>query len=166
MILYYMETSALLKRYRTEPGSDVIVELLERRRPDETFITSYFTLLEVEATAARALKARLLDQGAYGAFLGRFALDAGGFLVFQPVTNDTVRQAAEVTRRYALRGADALHLATVILGSRNVVEATETVIVTSDRELCAAAEADGWQVLNPQVAQAEALLNTLRATTG
>ena len=66
MILYYMETSALLKRYRTEPGSDVIVELLERRRPDETFITSYFTLLEVEATAARALKARLLDQDAYG----------------------------------------------------------------------------------------------------
>ena len=56
--------------------------------------------------------------------------------------------------------------ATVILGSQNVVEASETVVVTSDRELCAAAEADGWQVLNPQVARAEALLNTLRATTG
>ena len=126
MILYYMETSALLKRYRTEPGSDVIVELLERRRPDETFITSYMS------RASRCLNGAVQDlhhgvarSGGHGSPCSdsRCCIETymepswvalrwmlASFSCFQPVTNDTVRQAAEVTRRYALRGADALHL--------------------------------------------------------
>jgi hypothetical protein len=67
--LYYLDTSALLKRYRTEtghPGS-----LLGQE--DETLVTSHFSSLEVEAMASRALKGRILTRKAYDILLGLFA---------------------------------------------------------------------------------------------
>lgn len=64
MAIYYLETSALVKRYRSELGTDVATELVDRRMLDDYFITSYFSVLEVEATIARALKKHgLLTRG-------------------------------------------------------------------------------------------------------
>ena len=64
--LYYLDTSALLKRYRTEKGSEVIQVLFSERQEDETLVTSHFSSLEVEAMASRALKGRILTRKAYG----------------------------------------------------------------------------------------------------
>ena len=65
MALYYLDTSALVKRYRTERGTEVMAALFSDQTLDDAFITSHLTVLEVEAVAARALGARLLTQRAY-----------------------------------------------------------------------------------------------------
>jgi hypothetical protein len=62
MPLYYLDTSALLKRYKTEKGTAVIDELFSSRKPGEVFITSHFTSIEIESVAARALKAGALNE--------------------------------------------------------------------------------------------------------
>ena len=70
MAVYYLDTSAILKRYRTEKGTDVVDALYEATRPDagqaggprglmdalresisarRRLYTSHFTCLEVES---------------------------------------------------------------------------------------------------------------------
>jgi hypothetical protein len=38
--MFYLETSALLKKYRTESGTDVVRELFEWKSDAEAFISS------------------------------------------------------------------------------------------------------------------------------
>lgn len=157
MTVYYLDTSALIKRYRTETGTAVIGVLFSGRREDDVFTTSHFTSLEVESVAARALKARLLDRRAHGVMLRLFAEDLEQWLVVLPLFTALVSNAAELVRRYAIRAGDSIHLASA-LRVREAVS-VETVFVTSDGELLQAAEAAGFSVLNPE---ADNALETLR----
>ncbi len=75
MALYYLDTSALVKRYRTERGTEVMAALFSHQTLDNAFITSHLTVLEVEAVAARAVGARLLTQRAHGTLLRLFNED-------------------------------------------------------------------------------------------
>lgn len=103
MTIFYLETSALVKRYRSEPGTDVAIELIEQRSVEDSFVTSYFSVLEVEATIARALKAHLVDQGGYNRLLGHFSQEIEHIIILQPVNNNTILEAINVARRYGLR---------------------------------------------------------------
>lgn len=67
MAIYRLKTSALPKRYRTEQGTETVNDLFGNKLRNEVLLTSYFTALEVEAVAARALKGRLLTREAYRA---------------------------------------------------------------------------------------------------
>ena len=67
MPLYYLDTSALLKRYKTETGTDVIDELFSSRRPAEVFVTSHFTSVEIESVGASRGSAVRIQYGAYRA---------------------------------------------------------------------------------------------------
>ena len=49
MPIYYLDTSALLKYYIQEPGTDFMVELLESNAARDQFLTSTFTLLELSS---------------------------------------------------------------------------------------------------------------------
>ena len=40
MAVYYLETSALLKRYRTEKGTDLLDELFDSKQESEIFTTN------------------------------------------------------------------------------------------------------------------------------
>ena len=161
MTWYYLDTSAILKRYRTEQGSDVVGALFSAKQPDEVFVTSHFTSVEVEAVAARALKGRVLNRRAYGVLLRLFAEDLESQLVILPVSTALVSEAAAAARRYALRAADALRIATA--GRLQRGAAPEVFLVTSDKELVRAGEAAGFAILDPEAADAWKTLNRLRA---
>src|SRR5205809_7805255 len=133
MPLYYLDTSALLKRYRTENGTDVLDALFSTRSRDELFITSHFTAVEVESTAARALKGRVLNKKARAVLLVLFANDLENCLILLPVSTIRLSEAAAVARKYSLRASDALHLATALRARQAPAE--EIVFVASDKEL-------------------------------
>ena len=40
MPVFYLDTAALLKRYRTEKGTEVVAALFSDRREDDVFVTS------------------------------------------------------------------------------------------------------------------------------
>ncbi len=65
-----------------------------------------------------------------------------------PITDSVVTDATHLTRRFALRSGDAIHLATALQAQREVP--SELVFVTSDKELVAAARASGLDVLDPR----------------
>jgi uncharacterized protein len=160
MPLYYFDTSALLKRYRTEDGTDVLDAIFSAHPQHEFFITSHFTAVEVESVAARALKGRLLNKNACGVLLGMFANDLEHLLIMLPVSTALLSEAAAVARQYSLRASDALHLASVLRAKQASV--AEIVFVASDKELVKAAEAAGLAVLDPESDDALLSLRKLR----
>ncbi len=160
MPVYYLDTSALLKRYRTEDGSIIVNELLGAKHVDDVYVTSYFTALEVEAVAARAVKGRVLSRDAHRALLSRFAQDLGDTILVQPISNSVIADSIDLTRRYALRAADAIQLATA---SRVKLAATlQNVFVASDKELLDCAKREGFSLLDPQHPEALEHLRRLR----
>ncbi len=160
MVIYYLETSALLKRYRTEQGTAMVDTLFDSQSSTDILFTSQFTSVEIEASAARLLRGNRLSQSAYRTLLGRFAGDMGGIINIQRVSTTTVSRAAELARRYALRAADAMHLAEAVVLRQ--IASTFPVFMSSDRELVAAAQADGFTCLDPTHPLAVEQLNRLR----
>ena len=160
MLLFYLDTSALLKRYKTEKGTNVIDELFSARMEDEVFVTSHFTTVEVESAASRALKGRVLNKKAYGVLLELFAEDLETRVIALPVSTALFSESALIARRLATRAGDALHLATASR-VKNAL-AGNIVFVTSDLELVQASGADGFTVVNPEDEDAMALLSVLR----
>ncbi len=163
MPLYYLDTSALLKRYKTEKGTEVIDELFSSRKLDEVFVTSHFTSIEIESVAARALKGNALNKEACGVLIRLYAEDIEEQIIVLPVSTALLSQAAEAARRNALRAGDAVHLASA-LRVREPSHPSDLVFVTSDRELLQAAEREGFTALDPENVDATPSLRAVRET--
>lgn len=110
MPVFYLDTSAVLKRYRTEKGTDVVDMIYdERHSPNivksivagvrsDVLVTSYFTCLEVESVAARMLRGRLLDEKSYNALLNSFATDIEQHMTVVAVNTGLMRSAIDAAR--------------------------------------------------------------------
>jgi predicted nucleic acid-binding protein len=163
MAVFYLDASAVLKRYRTEKGTDVIDALYESvKRPRELMdaireslaggrklVTSHFTCLEVESVAARTLKGKSVIDFEYSTLLGSFAQDLRDYVRLEPFGGELLNYAIEATRRTRLRPADSIQFASA-LHVRARDEKGEFVLVASDKELLKAAEGAGIKTLDPE----------------
>ena len=162
MVVYYLDTSAILKRYKTEKGTDVVDKLYAS---DEAFlVTSHFSCLEVESVAAKAHKGHIpgyaLDQLGYAILLSAFASDLGDRLYVVPVASGLVNEAIEAARSHAVRAPDAIHVASASAVKKSVSE--DFVFVSSDRELLSAARVSGLMTLDPESSDAMDTLKKLK----
>ncbi|MBI2909338.1 MAG: type II toxin-antitoxin system VapC family toxin [Chloroflexi bacterium] len=147
-MIYYLETSALLKRYRTEQGTEIINSLFKNRRPTDVLLTSYFTALEIEVVATRGLKGRILTPEAYRVLLAYFTGDLSQSLMLQPVSDVTLADSITLVKRYGLRAGDAIHLSAALLSGQ--AASAGIIFVTSDIELSRAAQGEGFDLFDPQ----------------
>ena len=90
MSFYYIETSALLKKYGTEKGSEVVVELFNGKLESEVFATSYLTVLEVASVVTRMSRARTLPTRAYRAILANLAKDMDDVIEVRSVADSVM----------------------------------------------------------------------------
>jgi len=136
----YLDTSALVKRYMTEPGSKETSELTERA---EAVATSLVSRAEVAAALAKAVRA-----GSLGAESGRKAqrafLSHWPYFARIPVTEALVSIADTLAWDYALRGYDAIQLASALTWQESVGMAV--TLATFDRQLWEAGQQAGMQV--------------------
>lgn len=138
MIAYY-DTSALLKLVIDEPGSEAATELWLTA---DQVVSS--VLLYPEARAALALAGRLgrLSPAASSAARAEFeAVFADLALI--AATSSILRRAGDLAETHALRGYDAVHLASI-----EAVGDPETAMVTADQQLRAAALDRGLAAAN------------------
>ena len=173
MAVFYLDTSAVLKRYRTEKGTDVVDHLYaNKRRPDvhghlrgrrsDVLVTSHFTCLEVESVAARMRKGVRLDSAGYQALLGAFAYDLENIMTIVPVTTALLIESTAVASDFALRPGDSIHLAAAFYAQEQSKDVT--VFVTSDKELVEAAQNANMRFLDPESSDAlQALAHYLDA---
>jgi hypothetical protein len=67
------------------------------------------------------------------------------------MTTETINRAKDLARDMALRGADAVHLASALVLQSRFVDAEDRLIfVAADRELQEAAQASGLAIIDPE----------------
>jgi uncharacterized protein len=138
-VIAYFDTSAFLKLVVAEPGSEQVIELWTTA---DQVVSS--VLLYPEARAALAMARRLdrLSPADAGAARTEFeALFADLALV--SATTDLARRAGDLAETHALRGYDAVHLASI-----EAIADLETVMVTFDHHLRTAAQTRGLATAN------------------
>ncbi len=141
MSVYYLDSSAWVKRYVQERGSTRVHSLFARRERIASATLGY-----VEAVAALS---RRLSEEDFALVESRLKLDWQNMTRLQ-LTDEVVERAVNLARRYRLRGADAVHMATALNLDAALAEINDAVIlVASDDELLDAARADGLRVENP-----------------
>ena len=149
MPIYYLDTSAIVKRYIDEPGTMAVDLLFEDAHSESGFYTSFLSVLEFTSVITRGANSGRLDRDSASTILARFHQDVDGAFQLWPLDAPVLRAAVAVAENYGLRSADAIHLSTAsaIFG---LAPDSEGVLVSSDRELLAAAASSGMGVLNPQ----------------
>jgi predicted nucleic acid-binding protein len=132
-VIAYLDASALVKRYVTEPGSKDVLALTAEA---EVVATSLISRAEVTAACAKAVRAGIVDGNGGQRAQRRFAREWPDF-VRVPVTEALVARAADLAWDHALRGYDAVQLASALTSQESIGQ--EVVLATYDRQLWDAA---------------------------
>lgn len=163
MAVFYLDASALLKRYRTEKGTAIVDDIYEGRGEQHIILTSQLTCIEVESVAARARKGGILNDQQYRTLLGAFSRDLGEGLRLVPIGPERLVEAAEMVREVPLRSLDAIHY-TVVRRLNTMWSSHPFVFIGSDRELLDACHAGGIRSVDPEAADAIEKLKMYRVT--
>lgn len=139
-MILYMDTSALIKRYVREDGTDEVISIVERADG-----VASVTMLQVEMAAALAKSVRqqwVQEETAMQAW--RDFLEHWHSFARLSVTVATLERASGLAWEHGLRGYDAIHL-TSALSWQDVIDVPVT-LATYDRELWSAAQKEGLGV--------------------
>ena len=146
MSIYYLDTSALVKLYVRETGTEQMMALAS---PAQGHTLAILGLARVEFRAAVRRRERAGDLRQESAE-GLIAMVDGHLqtlYLVQPVTDEVLEEAASLLDRHSLRAYDAIQLAGCIALQSKVSE--QPSFVCSDRDLLQAAEREGFDVVDP-----------------
>lgn len=153
MEAYFLDTSALVKRYIKEPGSSWLRSALKNRRKRPTYVAM---LAEVEFVAAIARRQRGGDITAAKSaeIIRQFGQHWATQHTVIAWTESISREAIGLAQRFALRANDAIQLASVLVVHRfrGEVSLPAIILLSSDLELNDAARALGIVVQDPATA--------------
>ena len=152
MAAYFLESSALLKRYVNEPGTDVVVALTA---PDigRSLYVCRIALVEVVAAIARRRKGKTIRPKTAAVLLQRARGDFLSLFRVVEVSPQLLTDAVVFADRFELRAYDAVQLAAAALVKQNLAAANlpPLTFVSADRELNAGATAERLTVTDPTV---------------
>jgi predicted nucleic acid-binding protein len=154
MASFYCDSSALVKYYIVESGTEWVRSLIDSR-PDDEWANSIFTsaLTWAEVISAFAKRHRMGDISThlYRALTARFLREARLRYGRLRVNDALIDLAVELVRRHPLRAYDAVQLATALLLNRSLLadELPSLTFVSADDVLCEAARAEGLPAENP-----------------
>jgi predicted nucleic acid-binding protein len=148
---YYVDASALVKRYADEAGSTWIRQITDPQA-QHTILLAEITLAEV--AAALAAKSRApggITQEQRDRILSRFLQDCAEHFVLLPVDRPVIDRAVDLTQRHRLRGYDAIQQTTALVASETVQSQNlpAPTFVAADNDLLTAATSEGLPVENP-----------------
>ncbi len=149
MALLYLDTSALVKIYLDERGSERMRVLAS---PDSEYRLAVCSITQVEFHAAIWRRHRIgeLDSERIEFAIERFNVRLGTEFLRCSVDDRTLNLASDMVAQHGLRAYDAVQLAACLVLETRADEAP--TFVCADRRLLDAAEAEGLAVLDPEQA--------------
>jgi predicted nucleic acid-binding protein len=139
-LICYLDSSALIKRYVLEAGSDEVERLLSEA---DAAGTAWISLAEVVAGLAKAARMKVLKPEEADSAIHSFRGDWPD-LMRLPITEPLLERAADLARQYGLRGYDAVQLAAATTWQDNLEESV--TLVSFDHQLWQAAQNAGLTV--------------------
>lgn len=151
MAILFLDSSAVVKHYVIEQGSNWVKSVLHPAGENQIHV-SLLAGVEVLAAIARRRREGSLDANAASAAIREFRDDFDVLYQHVAVNEQVVDRAMQLAQRHALRGYDAVQLATgVLLNERCLAMGLSIIFVCADNVLNAAAAAEGLQVENPNL---------------
>jgi len=148
---YFLDASAVVKRYILETGSGWIRTLVDPAGSRQ-IILAEITLAEVAAAlSARQRSSDGISRRQRDAMLAAFLADCRYMFHLRAVNRVVIDRAVRLTQRHRLRGYDVVQLAAALETSDALLAAQlpGLVFVAADGDLLAAARAEGLAAENP-----------------
>lgn len=147
-MIYFLDTSALLKRYVEEKGSEHVRQLLTR--PDLSFHQSFLTPLEMTSALYRRHRAGLLSNPELIQILNAYTAHTQDRYATILHSDRLMNLAAALIARRPLRTLDAIQLAAALtLQSTFPPDASPLTFVSADERLIAVARLENLLTDNP-----------------
>ncbi|MFQ5856939.1 MAG: type II toxin-antitoxin system VapC family toxin [Anaerolineae bacterium] len=149
MPMFFLDSSAIVKRYVAEPGSAWVRALCDDE--DSVIILGEITLAEVAAAFSRIVREGRATELERQEFLDLFLGDADQEHELVPIDRPVIDTAVDLTQQHPLRGYDAVQLAAALSINEGLGELglPSLVFVAADDVLLAAATAEGLDTENP-----------------
>ncbi len=146
MIYHYLDASAWVKRYSQEIGT-VWIQIFFAQNP--TIVCATLGLVEVTATFSRKHRGLRITADQLQQIGHDTQTDWSNFIQIQ-LAEVVIKEATQLTRQLALRGADAIHLAAATTFQTRIDASDSLVFITADQELISAAQMIGMSVIDPE----------------
>jgi uncharacterized protein len=150
--LLYLDSSALIKYYVQEVGTENVRGKLETGRP---VFTSVLAFAEIHAALARRSKDRSISPGEFVIARTKFDSDWAVGLGAVDLSPGVLSIVRNIVDQFALRGADTVHLASAIWLRDTTVAGrigNQLLFLSSDKRLAKAAADFGLEAFNPETA--------------
>jgi predicted nucleic acid-binding protein len=143
---FFVDTSALAKRYLKEPGSAWVLSWIEPPAGNITVI-SQLTLIEMFAVLARSQRTGLLTLAAASALQNDFLVHIEKEYLVIGLDDSVVLSARSLVLKHPLRTLDAIQLASAMQAVLSLGE--PITFISGDSNLLNAALAEGFTTDNP-----------------
>lgn len=146
--IFYFDSSALVKQYIPEPGTQWVQAIVGNHE----VVIAEIGIVEVAAALSKRKRTGDLDQDTYEDFLEVFLQDIEKRYQVLGSVRNTFNLAVNLTRHHPLRAYDAIQLATALRLAESLDEEDiQLTFVSADARLCAAAERSSLTTVNPNL---------------
>ena len=149
--VYYLDTSALVKRYAQEDGSARVQALCEDEGSSK--VIGHIGLVETIAALNKKQRQGTLGERNCAQLIKDFLNDTqDNDYIFVAIDDRVINQAADLAQQYPLRGYDAVHLSCALTVKSSYLDApdAEMTFVAADGDLLDAARAEGFDTERPE----------------
>jgi predicted nucleic acid-binding protein len=148
-VIYFLDTSALAKRYLTEKGSLRVRRLLEAKA--DVFYQTFLTPVELASALYRRLRERDITSEELAVMLRAYVTHSHEDYLLVPYSETLMERAITLLAHYALRALDAVQLASALdLRDRLPGDELPLAFLSSDERLVEAARREHLRARNPE----------------
>lgn len=148
-MIYFLDTSALVKRYLSEAGSAYVRRLFHRT--GVTFYQTFLTPLETTSALYRRHRAGQISTEELSFLLKSYAVHSHEEYLLLPYSESLIDTAGPLIARHPLRALDAIQLASALkLRDSLPPDAPSLILLSSDDRLVSAARHEHLQAMNPE----------------
>ncbi|MGC1423120.1 MAG: type II toxin-antitoxin system VapC family toxin [Terracidiphilus sp.] len=157
MSCYFLDSTAFAKLFVQEPGTNALIRLMETVEDNRKLIAAS-TPLEVYAAIRRRERAGDISAADASAAFEILRIEAAR-MVQEPLNPAVLEAARQLLDRTKLRWPETLQLGAALV-AREMFRGTEIIFVSASLMLLEAARAEGFQALDPEKDELEAVEQT------
>lgn len=152
MSVYFFDSSATVKRYINEVGTDWVTSLADPASNNRIHVAG-ITGAEVVSAIARRARGGNISENDAAAAIALFRHHFSQRYVVAAISSVLISSAMQIGEKYALRGYDAVQLAAALELKADCIAlgVPGPVLVSADSELNIAATAEGFTTDNPNI---------------